>query len=88
MTLTQSLSSLNAILDPLVGGSTYYVFTVVNPAIGLPYVQIKESTASGEKLVLDERLAEGEQASCPGFLVGRLTDTANYKVYELYKQNV
>lgn len=88
VTLTQSLSSLDALLDPLVGGVTYYVFTVVNPAIGIPYVQIKESTASGEKLVLDERLAEGEEASCPGFLVKRLTDTANDKVYELYKQNV
>jgi len=88
VTLTQSRSSLDVILDPLVGGRILFVFTVVNPAIGLPYVQIKESTASGEQLVLDERLVEGEQASCPGFLVGRLADTANYKVYELYKQNV
>jgi hypothetical protein len=51
-------------------------------------VEIKEITASGENLLLDERLAEGEQASCPGFLVGRLADTANDKVYELYRQNV
>jgi hypothetical protein len=88
VTVTQSLSHLDAILDPLLGGAIRYVFSATNPGIGLPWVQITEITASGENLLLDERLVEGEQASCPGFLVGRLADTANNKVFELYKQNV
>jgi hypothetical protein len=85
VTLTQSSSSFSAILNVRI--HTNYVVNAGNPAIGLPYVQIKEGTPGGEIVVFDESLEEREQASVPGFLVKRLDDTSDDKVFEVYVQD-
>jgi hypothetical protein len=77
-TFTQG-SSTGATL--FVRNTTTYILDAGNPALGLPHVWIYDEDSN--TVVFDERLTEGQQVDSLVFLVKRLTDTADAKVFEV-----
>jgi len=64
-----------------VRNTTTYTLDAGNPVLGLPRVWIYDEDSN--TVVFDERLTEGQQVDSLVFLVKRLTDTADDKVFEV-----
>jgi hypothetical protein len=78
-TVTESSTVLG--VELLARNDTHYFVSAGNPALGLPHVWIRDEDSN--TLVFDERLTEGQQIDSYAFLVTRLNDTADFKVFEI-----